>query len=59
METQFISLSVPLQHSPTALRDHIESVLGEQGEPLRWAITAVNLQTQAIQVEAVVTVAVP
>jgi hypothetical protein len=54
MQTRLITLSVPLQASPQALRQAIEAELSRQGKPLRWAVTAVE-GTRA-QVEAVVTV---
>ncbi|NEP15657.1 MAG: hypothetical protein F6J97_02000 [Leptolyngbya sp. SIO4C1] len=56
MQLHFVTLSVPLLTSPAALRQAVESTLQEQGEPLRWAITAVDVAAQQVQVEAVVTV---
>lgn len=38
-----------------ALRSHIETQLMTHGDPLRWAITAVDSDNQTAQVEAVVT----
>ncbi|MGF1604315.1 MAG: hypothetical protein ACFCU8_20345 [Thermosynechococcaceae cyanobacterium] len=52
MTTHFITAEVEQQASPEALQEEIATQLKEQGEPLRWSITAVNEQTA--QVEAVV-----
>jgi len=38
---QFVALNLPLQPTHT-LGDRIEAVLGQEGAPLRWAITAVD-----------------
>ncbi|MGB3291498.1 MAG: hypothetical protein WBB01_00740 [Phormidesmis sp.] len=38
-----------------ALRSHIETQLARHGDPLRWAITAIDSASQMAQVEAVVT----
>jgi len=55
LRTTFLSLSVPLLDSPQKLRSHIESELRLHGEPLRWAITAIDSAQKTAQVEAVVT----
>ena len=52
MVTQFITVEINLRDLNRPLRDAIEAQLKTHGEPLRWAITAVN-QGMA-QVEAVV-----
>jgi hypothetical protein len=52
MVTQFITVEIDLRGLNCPLQNALESQLKMQGEPLRWAITAVN---QGIaQVEAVV-----
>jgi hypothetical protein len=52
MVTQFITVEIDLKDLDRPLQDVIETHLKTQGEPLRWAITAV---TQGIaQVEAVI-----
>ena len=56
MLTQFISLTVPLQPTPAAMEQAIAQSLQSYGEPLRWAITAVDVESQTTAVEAVVTV---
>ncbi|NES22526.1 MAG: hypothetical protein F6K41_27305 [Symploca sp. SIO3E6] len=54
MTTHFITAEIDLQESPTQLHQEIEAQLQEQGEPLRWAVTAVDTQQQKAQVEAIV-----
>ena len=56
METKFVSLELGLSPSVTELQRAIAHALQQHGEPLRWAITAVDRDRQTIQVEAVVTV---
>lgn len=56
MLTQFISLTVPLQPTPAAMERAIAQSLQSYGEPLRWAITAVDAESQTTAIEAVVTV---
>ncbi len=55
MTTHFITAEIDLQASPVELNQAIEAELQKRGEPLRWAITEVNEETQTAQVEAVVT----
>ncbi|NJN30384.1 MAG: hypothetical protein HC824_08085 [Synechococcales cyanobacterium RM1_1_8] len=57
METQFITLQLPTQASPGATRRAIETALSERGQPLRWAITALDKATAMATVEAIVTAA--
>ena len=56
MLTQFISLTVSLQPTPAAMERAIAQSLQSYGEPLRWAITAVDVESQTTAIEAVVTV---
>jgi hypothetical protein len=56
MTTHFITAEVNLQETPTQLQQEIEAELQKQGEPLRWAITRVDIQRQKAQVEAIVIV---
>lgn len=51
MTTHFITAEVDVQDA-SALPEAIEAQLKEQGEPLRWAVTAVK--DEKAQVEAVV-----
>lgn len=55
MTTHFITAEIDLQASPKALQQEIETELQKRGEPLRWAITAVDETQQTATVEAVVT----
>jgi len=55
MTTHFISAEIDLQETPTELEKVIEAELQKQGEPLRWAITSVDVAQQKATVEAVVT----
>ncbi|WP_088893979.1 hypothetical protein [Leptolyngbya ohadii] len=53
MITRFVTLEVPLTE-PADLQRSILATLEAQGEPLRWAITAVDHDRQAARIEAVV-----
>jgi hypothetical protein len=55
MTTHFISAEINLQENPTELEKAIEAELKKQGEPLRWAVTSVDVENQKAVVEAVVT----
>ncbi len=70
MQTTLITLDVSLLASPSklrqavvgsdrlrsdALRSHIETQLTQYGDPLRWAITHIDLSTSTAHIEAVVT----
>ncbi|MEA5572240.1 hypothetical protein [Calothrix sp. UHCC 0171] len=55
MTTHFISAEVDLEETPTELQKAIETELKKQGEPLRWAVTAVDVDKQKATVEAVIT----
>lgn len=59
MTTHFITAEINLQETPAQLHKAIESELAKQGEPLRWAITSVNVQKQTATIEAVVTLKSP
>jgi hypothetical protein len=56
MTTHFITAEIDLTESPVELHQAIEAELQKQGEPLRWAVTSVNVETQKAAVEAIVTV---
>ncbi|WP_448570499.1 hypothetical protein [Trichothermofontia sp.] len=56
MVTHLVTAEVPLQDSPSAMQQVIEAALVQQGNPLRWAVTAVNLEQQTVLVEAIVTI---
>ncbi|MEH1907722.1 MAG: hypothetical protein V7L05_26250 [Nostoc sp.] len=55
MTTHFISAEIDLQETPAELLEVIKTELKKQGEPLRWAITSVDVEEQKATVEAVVT----
>ena len=55
MTTHFITAEINLQENPLQLQQEIETELKKRGEPLRWAVTAVDEEKQKVQVEAVVT----
>lgn len=57
MQTVFMTQTIPLPSSAGLLRPTIETALQQHGEPLRWAVTAVDASTHTVQVEAVVIVA--
>lgn len=55
MVTHLVTAEVPLQDSPGAMQQAIEATLVQQGTPLRWAVTAVDVDRQTALVEAIVT----
>lgn len=55
MTTHFISAEINLQETPAKLQQKIETELNKRGEPLRWAVTSINIEQQTAQVEAIVT----
>lgn len=56
MYTHFLTLDLQLSDA-AKLQQSILAELHRYGEPLRWAITAVDHQQQTVQIEAVVTTA--
>ena len=55
MVIDFISTKVDLREDTLKLRNAIELELEKYGEPLRWAITAVDLEQGKVIIEGVVT----
>lgn len=55
MVTHFITFEVGLQSSTAELHRSIETELQQWGDSLRWAITAVDVDRQKVQIEAVIT----
>lgn len=55
MTTHFISAEIDLTDNPAELPQKVEAELQSRGEPLRWAIAAVNATQKTAKVEAVVT----
>jgi hypothetical protein len=55
MTTHFITAEIDLQETPSELLKAIETELEKEGEPLRWAITSIDVEKESCTVEAVVT----
>lgn len=51
---QFVAFEVELQPTPGALQQLILTQLQAQGQPLRWAITAIAQDRRTATVEAVI-----
>jgi hypothetical protein len=54
MTTHFITAEIDLQETPAELLEVIETELKKQGEPLRWAVTSVDVDEQKATVEGVI-----
>lgn len=54
MAIHFLTLELALV-APSRLQQSILTELHRYGEPLRWAIVAVNAEANRVQIEAVVT----
>lgn len=54
MTTHFITAEIDLQESPNKLQQEIETELQKRGEPLRWAVTAIDREQQKAKIEAIV-----
>jgi hypothetical protein len=54
MVIHFLTVEVELQAAPTEMQRSIARELQKWGEPLRWAITAVDSDRRKAQIEAVV-----
>lgn len=55
MTTKFITTEINLKESPLELQKAIEAKLEKQGEPLRWAITEVDIKKQTAYIEGIIT----
>ncbi len=55
MTTHFVTAKIDFQETPAQLQSQIDAQLRLLGEPLRWAITSIDIQRQQVIVEAVVT----
>ena len=55
MNTLFVKIEISLPEPIANLPELVEQTLRSHGEPLRWAITAVDDQTRVATIEAVVT----
>jgi hypothetical protein len=55
MFTRFLTVEIALQASPQRWQEAIATELQKWGEPLRWAIVALDEERQVATLEAVVT----
>ena len=55
MIANFIAVEIDLQETAAQLHSMIEAQLRLSGEPLRWAITKIDLERHKAIVEAVIT----
>ena len=55
MTTHFITAEIDLQESPVAMQQAIEAELQKRGQPLRWAVTDVDVEQQKAYIDAIVT----
>ena len=55
MNTKFITVEIELEETPDRLHSQIEVELQQHGEPLRWAITSIDIERHKAIVEAIVT----
>jgi hypothetical protein len=55
MTTHFITAEIDLHESPVAMQQAIEAELQKRGQPLRWAVTDVDVEQQKAYVDAIVT----
>ena len=58
IESNFITLDVPLENSPLQMQQAIEIALKQWGDPLRWAVMQVDVSNQIAKIEAIVTKAI-
>lgn len=56
LTTHLITIELDLKVSPRELQQAIAAELQKQGDPLRWAITGIDVERRKAQVEAVVTI---
>ncbi len=56
MTTKFVDLDIPFTNLAQTLPQQVELALRQWGEPLRWAITRVDVAQQTVHVEAIVTI---
>jgi hypothetical protein len=54
MTTHFITAEVDLPDTAEQLHQAIQRELAKQGEPLRWAVTDVDISRQKAWIEAIV-----
>lgn len=55
LQSSFVTLDLPLEDSPSQMEAAIQIALQQWGDPLRWAVMAVDVSSQIVRVEAIVT----
>ena len=55
IQSNFITLEIPLENSPLQMQQAIEIALKQWGDPLRWAVMEVDVSNQIAKLEAMVT----
>jgi len=55
IRSSFVTLELPLEDSPSQMEMAIQVALQQWGDPLRWAVMAVDVANQMVKVEAIVT----
>ena len=55
IQSDFITVELPLENSPLQMQQAIEIALKQWGDPLRWAVMEVDVVNQIAKVEAIVT----
>jgi len=55
IRSSFVTLELPLEDSPNQMEMAIQLALQQWGDPLRWAVMAVDVANQMVKVEAIVT----
>ena len=59
LQSSFVTLEIPLEDSPGKMEMAIQAALRQWGDPLRWAVMAVDVANQLVKVEAIVTHPLP
>lgn len=54
LESDFVTVDVALEDSLSQMQWAIEMALTQWGDPLRWAVTGVDMAKQVARVEAIV-----
>ncbi|MFZ9738704.1 MAG: hypothetical protein ACO3EZ_11910 [Prochlorotrichaceae cyanobacterium] len=55
IQSNLVTLELPLEDSPRQMEETIRIALAQWGDPLRWAVMAVDVANQIVRVEAIVT----
>jgi hypothetical protein len=59
IQSSFVTVEIPLEDSPSKMETAIQAALRQWGDPLRWAVMAVDVANQLVKVEAIVTQPLP